>query len=657
MSLKTLKVEIAFKHLPEEYSSYYVDIYRYFHEHNVYEHIYKSNVVQLTNPHTLLDSNAKLDLKESDNTIKFEIFGQKKTGETAMVGYVLTNRNDLSKNESSLMIFKAQSEEYLAGQNENSKLILRAMERDDERISVKFKAVDVSVKGGYSYFIILRKDSNRWTGIYKSEPAEHKRGIDAKWKTFSVKLKPDRKDAKLMLRLFQSSFMNPKIIGEIRFTKDDLIVGKRMTIYKSASKAGNKKFERGTIEVLKVGPRTTDCSNNGSMTNTAKEGETKPLKPIVTYPFEDYLKSGVVVTSFFGVDFSLDNQIGEFQMHGDGKENMYIPAITTFKKVAMETTSGLNSHVWGFNGKLKNSTSDCFLLSFDSKKKTQKSLEEILSVYNDGRKKVAFSSIKTLSGILKTSKMVIQSIANQRETYFTLFVFVANGDFEDYKQQWDLYSELAHDPISIFIIGVGPGNFNRFRDFIYTLKLDRKNVQFIHYSEKLRRQPNDVILIQDIKTILQKQITEYYGIHNISPGDIALSVQMKTQPSLQFATPSASFSYNSAPPQSEPYQNLRQSVPNHMMMNDPINNINHPNQNMNQNQNQNQNQLGDPNLFRQTRPSFSSAQTMPMARMGGGYGLGASHQNNYADMSQKSAPTNAGFSNRMGQDFGAKNRS
>ncbi|MES1920064.1 hypothetical protein MHBO_001787 [Bonamia ostreae] len=172
-------------------------------------------------------------------------------------------------------------------------------------------------------------------------------------------------------------------------------------------------------------------------------------------------------------------------------------------------------------------------MSFDNNKKTQSTYEEIWATYSKARDRVGFGASKTLSEVLKTAQLLVSSNCGNIEKYYVLFVLMTNGDFEDYKQQWCAFNELSNFPITVLILGIGPGSFAKHQDFIATLKIERKNVLFMDYSGLLRRQPNDDLLVENINTLLKRQICDYYSSKRTTPGDIAMNLQMRKQPSLQ----------------------------------------------------------------------------------------------------------------------------
>ena len=250
---------------------------------------------------------------------------------------------------------------------------------------------------------------------------------------------------------------------------------------------------------------------------------------IQNFSFIDYLKSGVKIALSIGIDFTGSNghPLDEGTLHCIKYEDL-----NGYEKAAFAGGNFVGCYdydqiyqVYGFgaiiNSLNNNETSMCFNLNF-SDNPDIRTIDGVLHTYRDclKKEKITFSGPTEFAPLIKE---VISRINKEDILEYHILMILTDGNNDDLQATKDILVEASLLPLSVIIIGIGNGNFDKMKELDgdtvpLTSSTGKKRmrdiVQFVPFS-KYQDNPNQ--LMMEVLAELPTQIVEYYRYKNLNP--------------------------------------------------------------------------------------------------------------------------------------------
>ena len=189
--------------------------------------------------------------------------------------------------------------------------------------------------------------------------------------------------------------------------------------------------------------------------------------------------------------------------------------------------------VYGFGGipqvlngepNIKNEVSHCFNINFEKNAEIQ-GMEGVLRFYRESLSRITLSGNTKLQEILrKVINNIIFDLKNKKyENHYYILLILTDGEVNDIKDTIDIIVEASVLPLSIVVIGIGPGKFN----FMEVLDGDEQKltdsrgivrkrdiVQFIEFNKfkKNKSYMNESDFAEEVLKEIPRQIDEYYSL-------------------------------------------------------------------------------------------------------------------------------------------------
>ncbi|OMJ73144.1 hypothetical protein SteCoe_28240 [Stentor coeruleus] len=282
------------------------------------------------------------------------------------------------------------------------------------------------------YFKIKKRSPDgNWVKIYKSEII--KKTLDPAWDPFML-LDPEIniENSSLMLKFECYDWDWPNtydFIGENIITVHDIFTqGFEFCVFKSEKKRlKNENSGRIKFEIFEI------------------------------LPFLQYIHSGIELNFTFAVDFSESNA----NLHSrTGVKSYYEQGIYGIGKIIENYDYDKKVLAFGFGATSKNESTAlkrCFTMS-GSPENPAVIIDRILDSYNNTFNLIKSTKESYLSSILEKI-MEMSEVSPPRWTY-NIVIIMTNGKISDYNQVVDILNSACSLPMSVFIIGMGGGNFN-----------------------------------------------------------------------------------------------------------------------------------------------------------------------------------------------------
>ena len=239
------------------------------------------------------------------------------------------------------------------------------------------------------------------------------------------------------------------------------------------------------------------------------------------FSFFDYIKAGVKLESYIGIDFTKGTEHNQ-----DPDNNQYLQAILGFRETIFDFVRDFQ--VYGYGATLKNqilmNNPNYFNLSL-SKNTVLTGYTNIEKAYKECLKQINYLDSCSLSPLLNNIKNIIYE-RYKPDIYSILFLLINDApDNKDVQNTIDSFIENSYLPLSIIIIGIGNKELDGVKEIInprikYSSKdieRYRNNIYFI--SMKECNFNNDILKNKCLKD-LPKQLVEYYSLSKTSPENV-----------------------------------------------------------------------------------------------------------------------------------------
>jgi len=468
--------------------------------------------------------------------IQFEIFDKdwKKRKET--IGHVTTTLGHLMGAPRQTAIYEIKKKNAVRG-----KLLLRAEiiknQNDEGRFTIKGNGLNLKngLMGKHEPFFQLRRTVGSHSDVLVYQSEVHGSESTVQWKPFAVSLQTlcnHDYDQDIFLQVFYKKGHENKLIGECKFSINLL-------------KSGDAK------ELDLEDPKTKKLNGYVEFVN---------FSLINKVSFLEYLKGGIQLNMMVGIDFTSSNkdQKNPKSLHAmkkNGELNDYQTAIRDVCEILLCYDYDKNVPVYGFGGRpaWRYGVDHCFALNEDDLNPYVSGLDGILTIYRRGLRKITLGQPTLFKELIEKAMEMARDSKNEGSPVYTVLLILTDGMINDMTTTTDLLAECAHLPISVIIVGIGDGDFDKMvtldgdekRNLIGSKGdlQDRDVVQFVPYNKFKGKGSKN--LAREVLAELPTQFLQYMELMGMAPPPIQQSLY-QFQPTLIPA-----LDMNFAPPLSE----------------------------------------------------------------------------------------------------------
>ena len=393
---------------------------------------------------------------------------------------------------------------------ERSKLFINAEEVERNKTQVEM-VLNASVKLGFSkmYFVIMKEinylqskqikeNKRQWQEFYQSEIGDLQKKLSNNYMTISMEsLIVCNGDLKTPLKIIFYEFPNKKLVGFHEFVLDK-ILEKGLTYQFFLNK---KKADEIEIDMN--------------------------VRVFEKLSFIDYLKKGMQIALAISIDFTASNlDISNPKSNHiikDDELNNYELAIKNCGQILAYYDYDQVYPVYGFGALvLGNKIVDhCFNVNLN-KDPDIRGIFSVLKCYRRCLQNIKLYGpthfAPMLRNIIKEVKRKMKSQVNYTE--YNMLLILTDGDIKDLEETVEEIIIASKLPISIIIIGIGHGPFDKMEALDadvsplvdkYGRKMDRDIVQFVSFEQ---HKNDDEVLIREVLSEIPFQIEEYYAKSN-----------------------------------------------------------------------------------------------------------------------------------------------
>ena len=253
---------------------------------------------------------------------------------------------------------------------------------------------------------------------------------------------------------------------------------------------------------------------------------------IKNYSFIDYIKNGVFIKLDIGIDFTSSNKLPNdpnslHYIYGNNP-NDYEQAIRACGMIVAYYDYNQSFPTYGFGAVVRNDTkpSMCFNINFKENPEIYL-IDNVIEEYKNCFKNIRLAGPTYFCPIIRE---VIKNIRGENNPLkYHILLLLTDGIIQDMKETIDALVEGSFLPLSVIIIGIGNGNFQKMVTLdgddvplISTsgIKRMRDLVQFVPFN-KYRSNPEK--LAEQVLEEVPRQVIEYYTMNNIFPENLSLA--------------------------------------------------------------------------------------------------------------------------------------
>ena len=253
---------------------------------------------------------------------------------------------------------------------------------------------------------------------------------------------------------------------------------------------------------------------------------------IKNYSFIDYIKNGVFIKLDIGIDFTSSNKLPNdpnslHYIYGNNP-NDYEQAIRACGMIVAYYDYNQSFPTYGFGAVVRNDTkpSMCFNINFKENPEIYL-IDNVIEEYKNCFKNIKLAGPTYFCPIIRE---VIKNIRGENNPLkYHILLLLTDGIIQDMKETIDALVEGSFLPLSVIIIGIGNGNFQKMVTLdgddvplISTsgIKRMRDLVQFVPFN-KYRSNPEK--LAEQVLEEVPRQVIEYYTMNNIFPENLSLA--------------------------------------------------------------------------------------------------------------------------------------
>lgn len=177
-----------------------------------------------------------------------------------------------------------------------------------------------------------------------------------------------------------------------------------------------------------------------------------------TYKVAEYMQSGIILRPFIAVDCSSSSK--DFHKIGqDLPPDLYESAISEVAHILLKITGSEQFGFVGFNAKLFGCRHPCFSFNMNMNNPKVNSISEALEYYRKNLSAVEPYEPTSMAKLIEKIRCMIIYLNKYNKKQYNLLVILTDGDISDRQQCVDRIVEASIEPLSILILGIGPGTF------------------------------------------------------------------------------------------------------------------------------------------------------------------------------------------------------
>lgn len=244
--------------------------------------------------------------------------------------------------------------------------------------------------------------------------------------------------------------------------------------------------------------------------------------------FSDYLKGGLNLTQFIGIDFTASNgnpsTSDSLHFITPGKMNHYQRAILSLGEILEKYNKNGMIPCYGFGAKIDNQpTSFNFPLNLNPASPFLRSYGEMLQCYTSIFSRIALSGPTNFAPLIHEIAEYTKQNMQLDPLNYTVYVIMTDGAITDMEETISEIIKASFLAMSIIIIGIGNANFNNMDildsdDVVlkdsFGNKAARDIVQFVPFN---KFQGNPFKLREEVLAELPDQIVSYFESQGILP--------------------------------------------------------------------------------------------------------------------------------------------
>jgi hypothetical protein len=247
--------------------------------------------------------------------------------------------------------------------------------------------------------------------------------------------------------------------------------------------------------------------------------------------FLDYLSIGMQLNLDIAIDYTASNKTDKYNLHeikGTNQKNDYEKAIESCGSIIGFYDYDQIFPVYGFGGVPLSADNPgqyvqhCFNVNFQ-KDPNINGIGNILNAYRDSIGKVKLASPTYFTPVIKQviGEIKYDLIHRQSENHYYVILILTDGNINDMNSTKDIIVEASSLPLSIIIVGIGPGDFS-LMDQLDGDKIPLENtkgevwkrdiVQFVEFEKfKKGNEIEDVTsLTEEVLKEIPTQVEEYF---------------------------------------------------------------------------------------------------------------------------------------------------
>jgi len=456
--------------------------------------------------------------------IQFDIFDKDWRSRKETIGSVSTTLGHLMGARRQTAIYEIKKKNAVRG-----KLLLRAEiiknQNDEGRFTIRGNGLNLKngLLGKHQPFFQLRRTVGDHNNVLAYQSELNVSESNVQWKPFSLKLQTlcnHDFDKEITLSVFYKNKTEDKLIGSCQFTINQL--------------------KTNDVKELELeGPKTRKI--NGYI-------EFAHFSLINKANFLEYLRGDIQINVVVGIDFTSSNKEPKnpkslHAMKKNGELNDYQTAIKDVCEILLCYDHDKNVPVYGFGGRpeWRYGVDHCFALNADDLNPYVSGLEGIMTIYRRALRKITLGQPTLFKELIEKAMEGARDSKNEGSGVYTVLLILTDGMINDMTTTLDLLSECAHLPMSVIIVGIGDGDFEKMET------LDGDEGQMARIGSKGDLQDRDVVqfvpfnkfkggshknLAREVLAELPTQFLQYMEMMGIDPAPEQQLSLYKVEPTL-----------------------------------------------------------------------------------------------------------------------------
>lgn len=249
------------------------------------------------------------------------------------------------------------------------------------------------------------------------------------------------------------------------------------------------------------------------------------------YKFLDYIRGGVQISLVVGIDFTGSNgdPRNNNSLHSINKNpNLYEQAIDSCCTTVAHYDYDQQFPVFGYGAivdRRTNKVDHCFPLNLTQDPNIYM-VKGILENYRNFIQNVKLYGPTCFTPLIERTMQIVSQ--NKSGDIYTILMILTDGIINDMDTTIDAIVEAAKLPMSIIIIGIGPGGENGFEEMecldsdeksLFNSRKEKSVRDIVQFVEFNKFGNNSAVLAEKVLEEIPRQVEQFYRMINKPPGD------------------------------------------------------------------------------------------------------------------------------------------